>query len=117
MTLWEFEKEVEFVVRENIELDRQPLAVEFLSDLSLMVEADAFIGSHSSIYIAAAALRYGKHFEKYLVKHTCFISSEDQHSLICEGNEQVSGAVRKMWSQYICAGGFKGGDGIKASGS
>jgi hypothetical protein len=110
MTFWNFEKEVELIVKENKQFDRWPLAVEFLADLQLMVEADTFIGSHSSIYVAAAAIRYGKYFQRPR-KQTCLISDFDQHSLLCEGDFEAV-ELKKIWNQYICGGGFKGGDSL-----
>jgi len=77
-------KEVEIELREHPLVPRQPYVVEFLSDFQLMVKADVFIGSVSTIYMIAMLLRYAKHPTRSK-GHTCLIDS--QARLICEDND------------------------------
>lgn len=110
MALWNFTEEVEFVIRKEQEMDRTALVTEFLTDISLMTGADAFIGSHSSIYVTAAAIRYAKHFHRSRdLRHTCMMFKDGY--VRCEGDG--SAEINHIWETYICGGGFKGGDGVQ----
>jgi hypothetical protein len=78
-------REIELELNAHQNIPRQPFVVEFLADLKLMVEADAFIGSVSCIYMVAMLLRYANNPGLHK-PFTCLINH--QAKLICEDDDK-----------------------------
>jgi len=86
-------------------MSRAPFVYEFLADLQLMVEADCFIGSVSSIYLITTFLRYTK-LDAYKNKDcNCYLS--DGRELICENNPNKMDHYRRYFFDRYNA--FTGG--------
>lgn len=98
--------EIEVILRHNpanITISREDLTVDFLVDLELFARADFFLGSKSTIYLAATLLRFARKYGT-VETSTCMLFSED---LYCEGTMDI---IKKIWRWYYTFGkAFYGG--------
>lgn len=74
-------KEIELELRSHPDIPRKPYVVEFLADFQLMVKADVFIGSISTIYMIVMLLRYARHPGRRK-DFTCLINTNSE--IVCE---------------------------------
>lgn len=86
------------------------LVLEYLADLEIMADADVFIGSHSSVYPIATALRIARYGEHFQGEQNCFL--DIRHGpvppLVCEKDIEISKCCKEeIWQDFL--GGFNGG--------
>lgn len=105
--------EAEFVLRDNISKSNTAVSIptdfeifsEWLADVEILAHADVFIGSHSNIYVAVAALRVARFPERPMCDTGYFDSHYDPPVWMEEGGNQVHGTP--IWKNAF--GGFRGG--------
>jgi hypothetical protein len=90
--------EIELELIAHPEIPRQPFVIEFLADLKLMVEADAFIGSVSCIYMVTMLFRYANNPGLHN-PFTCMINHHAK--LICEDDELARREIYDRWDYWV----------------
>jgi hypothetical protein len=93
-------REIELELTAHPEVPRQPFVVEFIADLKLMVEADVYIGSLSSIYMLTMLLRYANNPGLHK-PFTCMINHREK--LICEDDEFAMREIYNMTDYWRTA--------------
>jgi hypothetical protein len=86
-------EEIELELKKYPSIPKKPFVLEFLADFHLMVKADCFIGSISTIYMISMLLRYARHPLRKQ-KYTCLVS--DTSDLICEDDNRK----HKIYGDY-----------------
>jgi hypothetical protein len=75
--------DIEEELTKNPNIPREPYFVEYMTDIQLMVEADAFIGSVSTVYFVIMLLRYARNPKRSAQKYTC-VMHDHGLDLVCE---------------------------------
>ena len=83
---------------------RRPLAIEYFTDLSILAQADAFVGSSSNVYTIVTGLRVARGYD-LINNHSGFLQlTRTPPKLICEGTLEAL----EEW-QHHSFGGYTGG--------
>ena len=83
---------------------RRTMAMEYFTDVEILAQADAFIGSSSNVYTLVTALRVARGFDSF-ANHSCFMKlTTSPPTLHCEGTQDAL----EEWRHHSF-GGYTGG--------
>jgi len=88
---------------------RKQLATEFMSDVDILTNTDAFIGTWSNMYTLVTALRIARGKNTFQ-KHACFlhIGYVPRPKFLCEGSEEA----KEIWRLQTGGRGYSGKEGV-----